>query len=75
MLKRTMRRAAVAVATATVGVVGFATAAGAHTPGTHVVKPGETLSGIAGSNWAAVARANGIANPNRIFPGQVIRLD
>lgn len=42
---------------------------------THIVKVGETLSGIAGPNWRAVYEANkGIigSNPNRIFPGQHI---
>ncbi|MBN2623195.1 MAG: LysM peptidoglycan-binding domain-containing protein, partial [Acidimicrobiales bacterium] len=75
MLKRTIKQAAAAAAVATVGVVGFGTAAGAHAPDTHVVQPGDTLFKIAGSNWAAVAQANGIANPDLIFPGDVIRLD
>jgi LysM repeat protein len=70
-----MKRAAAAAAIATVGVVGFGTAAGAHTPETHVVQSGETLSRIAPSNWRAVAAANGIANPDLIFPGQVLTLD
>jgi len=75
MLKKTMRRAAAATAVAALGVIGFADVSSAHTPSTHVVKSGETLSGIVGSDWAAVAAANGIDNPNLIFPGQVIRLD
>jgi LysM repeat protein len=40
--------------------------------GTHTVTPGETLAGIAaryGTTTAALASANGIANPNRIFAG------
>jgi LysM repeat protein len=75
VLKRTMKRAAATAVVATAGVIGFASVAGAHTPSTHVVQPGETLSGIAGSNWAAVAAANGLANPDLIFPGQELRLD
>jgi hypothetical protein len=70
-----MKKVAATAAVATVGVVGFGTAAGAHTPSTHVVKPGETLSGIVGSNWRAVAEANDLANPNLIYPGQVLTLD
>jgi len=39
----------------------------------HVVRPGETLYGIAryyGVDMWALARANGIVNPNRIYVGQ-----
>ena len=39
----------------------------------HVVQPGETLFGIAahyGTTMQALARLNGIANPNRIYVGQ-----
>ena len=70
-----MKKVAATAAVATVGVVGFGTAAGAHSPRTHVVQPGETLSRIAGSNWRAVAEANNLANPNLIYPGQVLTLD
>jgi LysM repeat protein len=70
-----MKRAGAVVAVATIGVVGFGTAAGAHDRSTHVVQPGDTLSRIAPSNWREVAAANGIANPDLIFPGQVLRLD
>jgi len=41
--------------------------------GTHVVQPGETLSSIAaryGVSEAAIAQANGLANPNLIYAGQ-----
>ncbi len=41
----------------------------------YVVQPGDTLGAIAkraGSTAAVLAEANGIANPNLIFPGQVI---
>lgn len=40
----------------------------------HVVKSGETLSGIFGANgWQRVAQLNNLANPNLIYPGQRIR--
>lgn len=42
---------------------------------TYTVQPGDTLSGIAamwGVTVSAVAVANGIANPNLIYPGQVL---
>ncbi|MGN7999485.1 LysM peptidoglycan-binding domain-containing protein [Sphingomonas sp. 22176] len=44
---------------------------------THTVQRGETLSGIAaraGTDVATLARINGIDNPNRIQPGQTLRL-
>jgi LysM repeat protein len=75
VLKTTIKRAAATAAVATAGVIGFAGVASAHSPSDHVVQPGETLSGIAGPDWPAVAAANGLANPNLIFPGQVIHLD
>ncbi len=43
----------------------------------HVVQPGDSLSVIAqryGSTVSAIASANGIANPNRIYPGQVLTI-
>lgn len=55
-------------------VTGSSTAA----PGSgaqYVVRAGDTLGGIAhshGTTVAALASANGIANPNRIFPGQAL---
>ena len=45
---------------------------------TYTVRRGDTLSGIAsryGTSWQNLARKNGIANANRIYPGQVIRID
>lgn len=45
---------------------------------TYTVRSGDTLSGIAaryGTSWQTLAQKNGIANPNLIFPGQVIRID
>jgi LysM repeat protein len=50
-----------------------ATPAGA----TYTVKPGDTLSAIAakfGTTYQELAKLNGIANPNKIYPGQVIKL-
>lgn len=44
---------------------------------THVVKPGETLFGIArmyGTTVGAIQQANGIADPNRIFAGQTLAI-
>lgn len=47
--------------------------------GTYVVQKGDTLSAIATKlgypgGWQALATANGIANPNLIFPGQVLKV-
>lgn len=42
---------------------------------TYTVKSGDTLSGIAakfGTTYQAIAKANGISDPNRIYPGQVL---
>lgn len=42
---------------------------------THVVQPGENLFRIAlryGTTWPVLAAANGIANPNLIYAGQVL---
>lgn len=44
---------------------------------TYRVRPGDTLSGIAGrygTTAAVLAQLNGIANPNLIYAGQVIRI-
>ena len=44
---------------------------------TYVVKAGDTLSGIAskyGTTYQAIAQKNGIANPNLIYPGQVLKI-
>lgn len=44
---------------------------------THVVKSGDTLSGIAGRNWQALWEKNKNVignNPNLIFPGQVLKV-
>lgn len=44
---------------------------------TYTVKSGDTLSGIAskyGTSWQRLQQLNGIADPNRIYPGQVLRV-
>ncbi len=60
-------------------IPGGATAPGAPTAGaeTYAVRPGDTLSGIAarfGTTAAALAAQNGLANPELIYVGQVLRL-
>lgn len=48
---------------------------GASAKRTYTVKSGDTLSGIAaayGTSWQHLADINGIANPNIIYPGQVL---
>ena len=43
----------------------------------YVVKRGDTLSGIAskyGTTYQHLAQMNGIADPNKIYPGQKIRV-
>lgn len=52
---------------------------GANKPAykTYVVKKGDTLSGIAkmfGTTYQKIAADNGIANPNKIFPGQFLKI-
>lgn len=47
--------------------------------GTYTVQSGDTLSGIASrlntpGGWQALAAANGIVNPNLIYPGQVLKV-
>lgn len=44
---------------------------------TYTVHPGDSLSSIAakyGTSWQAIATANHIANPNLIYPGQVLTI-
>lgn len=44
---------------------------------TYIVQSGDTLSGIAakfGTTYQALAAKNGIANPNLIYPGQVLHI-
>lgn len=43
----------------------------------YTVKKGDTLSGIAsmyGTTWKKLAEYNGLSNPNKLFPGQEIRV-
>jgi GH25 family lysozyme M1 (1,4-beta-N-acetylmuramidase) len=50
---------------------------GYHNEQTYVVKKGDTLSGIAskfGTTYQELAQKNGIANPNLIYPGQVLKI-
>ena len=45
---------------------------------TYTVRSGDTLSAIAarfGTSWQVLAQKNGLANPNLIFPGQVLKID
>ncbi|MFX3714241.1 LysM peptidoglycan-binding domain-containing protein, partial [Streptococcus suis] len=42
----------------------------------HIVQHGETLSSIAaklGTDYQTLAALNGLANPNLIYPGQVLK--
>ena len=59
------------------GSSGGASSGGTASGGVHVVRPGENLSSIAaryGTTVAALARANGISNPNHIYVGQRLRI-
>ena len=43
----------------------------------YTVKSGDNLSSIAaahGTTWQAIAELNGLSNPNRIYPGQQLRI-
>lgn len=45
---------------------------------TYAVRSGDTLSGIAaryGTSWQHLAELNGLADPNVIYPGQVLTVD
>lgn len=45
---------------------------------TYTVKSGDTLSGIAnmfGTTYQKLAEINGISNPNKIYPGQVLKIN
>ncbi|MCQ4960909.1 LysM peptidoglycan-binding domain-containing protein, partial [Enterococcus avium] len=47
------------------------------TTSTHIVRSGETLSGIAtkyGTTYQALASLNGLANPNYIYIGQQLKV-
>ena len=50
---------------------------GVSTTKTYTVKSGDTLSGIAakyGTTYQELAAKNGIADPNKIYPGQVLKI-
>lgn len=52
-------------------------ASGTPAAQTYTVKSGDTLSGIAakyGTTWQALQQINGIADANKIYPGQVLRV-
>lgn len=58
-------------------VLTIASASTANKPQYYTVRSGDTLSHIAsqyGTSYQKLARLNGIKNPNRIYPGQSIRL-
>lgn len=43
----------------------------------YVVRPGDTLYRIAQAfqaNWMQIAEANGLVNPNQLYPGQVLKI-
>ena len=64
------KTAVIASAAALTGVFASATVANADTV---TVKSGDTLSAIAkkyGTTYQKIASDNGIANPNKIYPGQ-----
>jgi LysM repeat protein len=72
--RRPVTRGPAAVGAAT--AVWMAGSQAAHA-GTHIVRSGETLSGIAaryGTSVSVLARANGLSNPNYIVTGQHIRV-
>lgn len=51
---------------------------GSSSGATYTVKYGDTLSGIAakyGTTYHKLAQINGISNPNRIYPGQKLRVE
>jgi murein DD-endopeptidase MepM/ murein hydrolase activator NlpD len=71
----TLRRSAAIVALA--GVVALAAIAGMAQTGRYTVRRGDTLSSIAlrqNRSVDAIAQANGITDPNRIFSGQVLSI-
>jgi len=73
-VKRVAATALVAVLIAVVGAAGMMATARPHAAASaYVVRAGDTLSGIAtrfGTTADAIARANGITNPNMIVVGQ-----
>ena len=61
----------------TLPAAGAAPSSGASAGASHRVRPGDTLGAIAaryGTSISALAARNGIANPNRIAAGRVLRM-
>ena len=59
-------------------LTGSAPTAAPKAAGNYTVKAGDTLSGIAakfGTTYQELAKINGIADPNKIYPGQVLKLN
>ena len=59
------------------GAIAQAPSAPAREAGRYIVQPGDTLSAIGsrfGVSSSTIAAANGIANPNRIYPGQSLSI-
>ena len=59
------------------GIVNSRLTSGSGVGGTYTVESGDTLSGIAaalGTSWQTLADMNGIANPNLIYLGQVLKV-
>ena len=55
-----------------------ATAPSTPASGTYTVQSGDTLSGIAaqhGTSWQTLQQLNAIADPNLIYPGQVLKIN
>ncbi len=73
-----MRRAITAAITlAAIGLIVLATSGRVEAGSTHVVQPGETLYRIAlryGVTVGALAAYNGLSDPTRIRPGQVLNI-
>jgi LysM repeat protein len=58
-------------------VPGGSSPAPAPSGGTYTVKSGDTLSGIAakfGTTYQHLAQINGLSDPNKIYPGQILKV-
>lgn len=58
-------------------VLAAASASFADSTSTYTVQSGDTLSGIAsqtGTTWQSLQQVNSLANPNLIYPGEVLQL-
>jgi murein DD-endopeptidase MepM/ murein hydrolase activator NlpD len=77
VLKSRIIKFASVSALATFAVIGAASASFADSSNTYTVKSGDTLSGIAsqvGSTWQQLQTVNRLADPNLIYPGEVLQL-